>query len=55
MEWDVKVNGIVENVKENFSDQRKLAEILLAQTEGSLVAEGMVIVVEEKSLMATQS
>lgn len=46
--WGEAVHEIVQNLKRETSDQRKLANILLDQDQGSLVAEGMVIVVNEK-------
>ncbi|MEL6605106.1 MAG: hypothetical protein AAFP20_17980 [Cyanobacteria bacterium J06614_10] len=47
MGWDDGVALIVRNLKESEPDKYRLARRLLAQTDGSLVAEGMVIVVEE--------
>jgi hypothetical protein len=47
MGWSDDVKDIIKDLKES-SNKRHLAEILLSQSNGSLVAEGMVVVVEER-------
>jgi hypothetical protein len=46
MGWPRDVDEIIGDLKKS-TNKRHLAEILLSQSNGSLVAEGMVIVVEE--------
>ena len=48
MGWPKPVNRAIERLKDNYSNKRKLANVLLSQRNGTLVAEGMVIVVEEE-------
>ncbi|MEL6260003.1 MAG: hypothetical protein AAFR12_02970 [Cyanobacteria bacterium J06626_6] len=47
MGWDDGVALLVRNLKDSEPDKYRLARRLLSQDDGSLVAEGMVIVVEE--------
>jgi len=47
MGWVDEVNEIIKDLK-NTTNKRHLSEILLTHANGSLMAEGMVIVVEEK-------
>jgi len=47
MGWPQEVDEIIKDLK-NTTNKRHLSDILLTQANGSLVAEGMVIVVEEK-------
>lgn len=49
MGWPQDVDEIIKDLK-NTTNKRHLSEIMLSQSNGSLVAEGMVIVVEEKFL-----
>jgi len=46
--WGGEVEELIGELKSSTSDKRQLAEILLSQSDGSLVAEGMVIVVQER-------
>lgn len=47
MGWTKDVDEIIKDLKKS-TNKRHLSEILLSQSNGSLVAEGMVIVFEEK-------
>jgi hypothetical protein len=47
MGWPQDVDEIIKDLK-NTTNKRHLSEIMLSQSNGSIVAEGMVVVVEEK-------